>query len=157
MIYSLLLVKLSSEIKHFKRLHQIWWTQNDSLLGQLFSLCLLNLQLSKSLGTVGTCAVGQMGTDGARCIRMPQFGQRQRILLAPSQSRETWWFFCVFAHYSSSTTHRHVIVKLYQTLSYTQIQKYPNRTGGLSPLAVLLWPFSHSLGCWIQTNQTLFN
>lgn len=39
---------------------------------------------------------GQMGTDRARCIRMPQFGQRRQILLAPAQRRKTWCFCCVF-------------------------------------------------------------
>lgn len=59
------------------------------------SLC-LSLHLSQSLGTAGTCAEGQMGTDRAHCIRMPQFGQRRQILLAPAQRRETWCFRCVF-------------------------------------------------------------
>lgn len=63
----------------------------------------LSLQLSQSLGTAGTCAEGQMGTDRACCIRMPQFGQRRQILMAPAQRGGTWCFCCVYSQYNSSS------------------------------------------------------
>lgn len=52
-----------------------------------------------------------MGTDRARCIRMPQFGQRRQISLAPAQRKETWCARCVFSLYNSSSTRRQVSVK----------------------------------------------
>lgn len=71
----------------------------DSLFLGVPLLC-LSLQLSQSLGTAGTCAEGQMGTDRACGIRMPQFGRRRQILLAPAQRRATWCFCCVLSSYN---------------------------------------------------------
>lgn len=70
-------------------------------------LCLLSLQLSQSLGNAGTCAEGQMGTDRARCIRMPQFVQRRQISLARAQKeRKPGAFAAFFSLYNSSSTRR---------------------------------------------------
>lgn len=101
------------------------------------------LQLSpEALALQAHVLGGQMGTDRARCIRMPQFGQRRQILLAPAQRGETRCFCCVFfflSWYISLSIRRRVSVKAYQTLSEnTDTENTRTEKGRLSPLAVLL-------------------
>lgn len=94
----------------------------DSLL-RLSLVVFLSLQLFQSLGTAGTCAESQMGTDRAHCIRMPQFGQRRQILLAPAQRSETWYFHCLFSQYSSlSNSQAEQCEGVLDTVKYTDTE-----------------------------------
>lgn len=133
---------MSSEIEYISGWHKSSRLKWRVFSGDLPPSC-LTLQLSQSLGTAGTCAEGQMCTDRAHRVTIwPKTIHWHR------SATETQGFCHYFQFFISSQAGQ---CKGAKTLSNTQTQKHPNRTQRLSPVTVLLWPLTHSLGCPVRT------
>lgn len=108
---------MSSEIEYISGWHVSSRPKWRVFSGDLPPSC-LTLQLSQSLGTAGTCAEGQMCTDRAHRVSVPQSGQRR--FTGTAQQHRPRASAIIF---NSSSAHRQVSVKARR---HCQIHRHRN-------------------------------